>query len=83
MMGEKLGIFLSHPGFHDLPALLETPGSDGHGPDAGQVESLRELCRRWANTGAGRTKNAPQDGNRGHRTAHRRSAQTADNWSTE
>ncbi len=49
MMGEKLGVFLSHPGFRALPALLETPGSDGHGPDAGQVESLRELCRRWAN----------------------------------
>ena len=49
VMGEKLGVFVSHPAFAQLPALLETPGSDGHGPGAGQVTALRELCRRWAN----------------------------------
>jgi deoxyribonuclease-4 len=49
VMGEKLGVFVSHPAFAELPALLETPGSDGHGPDASQVESLRALYRRWAN----------------------------------
>jgi len=47
-MGEKLGVFVSHPAFAELPALLETPGNDGHGPGAGQVTALRELCRRWA-----------------------------------
>jgi deoxyribonuclease-4 len=48
MMGEKLGVFLSHPAFHELPALLETPGPDGHGPNANEVGKLRELHRRWA-----------------------------------
>jgi len=47
-MGEKLGVFLSHPAFRELPALLETPGPEGHGPDASQVRKLRELCGRWA-----------------------------------
>jgi deoxyribonuclease-4 len=46
-MGEKLGVFLSHPAFRELPALLETPGPDGHGPGAGQVTALRELYGRW------------------------------------
>jgi len=47
MMGEKLGVFLSHPAFAELPALLETPGLDHHGPGAGEVTALRELYRRW------------------------------------
>jgi deoxyribonuclease-4 len=47
MMGEKLGVFLSHPAFADLPALLETPGPGGRGPDAAEVTALRELYRRW------------------------------------
>jgi deoxyribonuclease-4 len=47
VMGEKLGVFLSHPAFAELPALLETPGPDGHGPGADQVTALRELHRRW------------------------------------
>jgi deoxyribonuclease-4 len=47
MMGEKLGVFISHPAFAELTALLETPGTDGHGPGADQVTALRELYRRW------------------------------------
>ena len=47
VMGEKLGVFLSHPAFADLPALLETPGPDGHGPGAAEVTALRELYGRW------------------------------------
>jgi len=47
VMGEKLGVFLSHPAFAELPALLETPGLDGHGPGAEQVTALRELYERW------------------------------------
>jgi deoxyribonuclease-4 len=46
-MGEKLGVFLSHPAFADLPALLETPGPDGHGPGATEITALRELYGRW------------------------------------
>jgi hypothetical protein len=45
-MGDKLAVFLGHPAFQDLPALLETPGADGHGPDAAEVTRLRELHAR-------------------------------------
>jgi deoxyribonuclease-4 len=48
LMGEKLGVFLSHPAFQTLPAVLEVPGSNGHGPDAAEVTKLRELHARWA-----------------------------------
>jgi deoxyribonuclease-4 len=43
LMGEKLAVFLGHPKLQGLPALLEVPGSDGHGPDAEQMEKLRAL----------------------------------------
>jgi deoxyribonuclease-4 len=48
LIGEKLGVFLSHPAFQDLPALLETPGADGGGPDAAELRKLRELHARWS-----------------------------------
>jgi deoxyribonuclease-4 len=48
VMGEKLGVFLGHPAFQGLPAVLEVPGHDGHGPDAGEIRKLRELHARWA-----------------------------------
>jgi len=48
IMGEKLGVFLSHPAFQGLPAVLEVPGPDGHGPDAKEVRKLRELHERWS-----------------------------------
>ena len=47
LMGEQLGVFMSHPAFQDLPALLEVPGEDGHGPDADEVRKLKELHARW------------------------------------
>jgi deoxyribonuclease-4 len=43
LLGEKLGVFLAHPRFQDLPALLEVPGRDGKGPDADEVGKLRKL----------------------------------------
>ena len=43
LMGEKLTVFLGHPKLQGLPALLEVPGTDGHGPDAEQMEKLRKL----------------------------------------
>jgi deoxyribonuclease-4 len=46
LMGEKLGVFLGHPKLQGLPALLEVPGTDGHGPDAEQMEKLRKLHAR-------------------------------------
>src|SRR5262249_51048049 len=45
-MGEGLGVFLAHPAFQDLPAVMETPGPDGHGPDAGEVKKLRKIHER-------------------------------------
>ena len=46
LIGEGLATFLAHPAFRRLPAILETPGPDGHGPDAAEVAALRSLYRR-------------------------------------
>lgn len=43
LMGEGLRTFLAHPAFQELPAILETPGPDGHGPDAAEVARARAL----------------------------------------
>ncbi len=47
-LGERLGAFLAHKAVQGLPALMETPGPDGHGPDAAEVQKLRDLHARWA-----------------------------------
>jgi deoxyribonuclease IV len=45
-LGRKgLRVFLSHPRFEDLPALIETPGPDGHGPDRKEVRTAKRLRR--------------------------------------
>jgi deoxyribonuclease IV len=54
LMGEKLGVFLAHPKLQKLPALLEVPGSDGHGPDLEQMTKLRKLYAKATRRGAGR-----------------------------
>jgi deoxyribonuclease-4 len=46
-LGERLGAFLAHPAVQGLPAVMETPGPEGRGPDAAEVEKLRDLHRRW------------------------------------
>jgi len=46
LLGDGLGVFLGHPAFADLPAILETPGPDGHGPDAEELRRLRALHAR-------------------------------------
>jgi deoxyribonuclease IV len=43
LMGERLATFLAEPRFEGLPAVLEVPGKDGHGPDADEVRKLRDL----------------------------------------
>jgi deoxyribonuclease-4 len=59
LMGEGLGVFLAHPKLQKLPALLEVPGSDGHGPDLEQMKKLRELhARARKRPGRPRTKAA-------------------------
>jgi deoxyribonuclease-4 len=43
-MGERgIATFLSEPRFESLPALLETPGPDKHGPDLAEVETALRL----------------------------------------
>ena len=42
-IGDALAVFLAHPAFQGLPALLEAPGPDGHGADAAEVQKLRDL----------------------------------------
>jgi deoxyribonuclease-4 len=44
-LGTGLGTFLAHPAFQELPAILETPGPEGRGPDAAEVRALRALHR--------------------------------------
>jgi deoxyribonuclease IV len=46
LMGEGLGVFLAHPKVQDLPAVLEVPGADGHGPNADEIKKLRDLHTR-------------------------------------
>jgi deoxyribonuclease-4 len=46
-LGERLGAFLAHPAVQGLPAVMETPGPEGHGPDAAEMQKLRDLHQRW------------------------------------
>jgi len=48
LLGERLGVFLGHPKLQSLPAVLEVPGTDGHGPDATEIRKTKELHARWA-----------------------------------
>ena len=45
-LGDKLTVMLGHPAVRDLPAVLEVPGPDNHGPDAAEVQKLSDLARR-------------------------------------
>jgi deoxyribonuclease-4 len=54
LLGEQLGVFVGHPKLQGLPALLEVPGTDGHGPDAEQMTRLRELHALATKRGAAR-----------------------------
>ncbi len=44
-MGKGLHTVLAHPAFQDLPAILETPGPDGHGPNALELKRLKRLAK--------------------------------------
>jgi deoxyribonuclease IV len=48
ILGDDLGVFLAQPAFQGLPAILETPGPEGHGPDAEELRRLRDLHARAA-----------------------------------
>ena len=47
LMGDKLGTFLAEPRLQGLPAVLEVPGADGHGPNADEAGKLRKLHKSW------------------------------------
>jgi deoxyribonuclease-4 len=47
-LGENLGAFLAHPALQGLPVYLEVPGVDNKGPNAEEIEKLREIHARWA-----------------------------------
>jgi deoxyribonuclease-4 len=49
-LGDRLGVFLSHPRLQGLPAFLEVPGKDKHGPDANELKKVRKLHKRWLAT---------------------------------
>jgi deoxyribonuclease-4 len=46
LLGDALTVILGHPAVRDLPAVLEVPGADDHGPDAAEVQKLRKLAAR-------------------------------------
>jgi deoxyribonuclease-4 len=46
VLGTGVGSFLAHPALQGLPAVLETPGPDGHGPDAAELRRVRGIHRR-------------------------------------
>jgi deoxyribonuclease-4 len=47
LMGENLGAFLAHPAFQHLSAYLEVPGENKTGPNANEIQKLRDLHARW------------------------------------
>jgi deoxyribonuclease IV len=47
LMGEGLGAFVSHLAFQHLSAYLEVPGENKHGPNANELQKLRDLHARW------------------------------------
>jgi deoxyribonuclease IV len=49
-LGEKLGVFLSHPKLQGLPAFLEVPGVEKRGPNAEELAKVRDLHQRWVAT---------------------------------
>jgi deoxyribonuclease IV len=69
LIGEKLAVFLGHPKLQGLPALLEVPGRDGHGPDLEQMTKLRALyakaTKRSARTRGTRARRPAARGTRG------------------
>jgi deoxyribonuclease-4 len=47
LMGEGLGAFVAHPAFQELSAYLEVPGENKSGPNANEIQKLRDLHARW------------------------------------
>jgi deoxyribonuclease-4 len=71
-LGDKLKVFLGHPDFEGLPAVLETPGKDGKGPDADEVRKLRDLHARAAGPPTRRRPSGRPRGTKARRAGARR-----------
>jgi deoxyribonuclease-4 len=69
LLGERLGVFLGHPDLQGLPAVLEVPGKDGHGPDADEVRKTKEL---WARFAGSKPRSRRRSGTSARRPAARR-----------
>ena len=50
LMGEGLGAFIAHPALQHLSAYLEVPGVNKEGPNADEIQKLRDLHARWTNS---------------------------------
>ena len=50
LMGEGLGAFIAHPALQHLSAYLEEPGENKEGPNADEIQKLRDLHARWTNS---------------------------------
>jgi deoxyribonuclease-4 len=50
LMGENLGAFIAHPALQHLSAYLEVPGVNKQGPNAEEIQKLRDLHARWTNS---------------------------------
>jgi deoxyribonuclease-4 len=46
VLGEALGVFLGNPRLQELPAVLETEGPEGKGPDANEIRKTKEIRAR-------------------------------------
>jgi deoxyribonuclease IV len=46
LLGEALGVFLGNARLQGLPAVIETDGPDGKGPDANEVRKAKEIGAR-------------------------------------
>jgi deoxyribonuclease IV len=68
-----MSVFLGHPKLQGLPTILEVPGPDGHGPDANEIQKLRDLHSRGVkNARPGRKAAAPPRGKTASRAGARR-----------
>jgi deoxyribonuclease-4 len=54
LISKGMSVFLGSPRLQGLPAVLETPGPDGHGPDAAELGRLRKLHERGVAAAAAR-----------------------------
>jgi deoxyribonuclease IV len=72
-IAEGMSVFLGHPKLQGLPTILEVPGPDGHGPDANEIQKLRDLHGRGlANAKPGRKAAARPRGKTASRAGVRR-----------